>query len=72
MPARSVQILRIVGAKHTVPWCISEMQPLCVIRILTASNADGLYGAYDPSTALNGPSYQCGSIGREVTQLSIW
>ena len=71
MLARSVQILQIERAKHTVPWCNSEMQPLSVIRILTVSNADGLYGAYDPSTALNGP-YQCGSIGREVSQLSIW
>jgi len=71
MTARSVQILWIVRAKHTVPWCNSEIQPLCVIKILTVSNADGLYGAYNPSTALNGP-YQCGSIGREVTQLSIW
>ena len=48
MPARSEQILRIQRAKHTVPWCNSEMQPLCVIKILTVSNADGLYGAYDP------------------------
>lgn len=71
MPARSVQILRIKRAKHTVPWCNSDMQPLFVIRILTVSNADGSYGAYDPSTAPNGP-YQCGSIGREVTELSIW
>ena len=71
MLARSVQILQIERAKHTVLWCNSEMQPLSVIRILTVSNADGLYGAYDPSTALNGP-YQCGSIGREVSQLSIW
>ena len=71
MLARSVQILQIERAKHTVPWYNSEMQPFRVIRILTVSDADGFYGAYDPSTAPNGP-YQCGSIGREVTELSIW
>lgn len=68
MPARSVQILWIVRANQTVPWCNSEN---VIVKILTVSNADGLYVAYDPTTALNGP-YQCGSIGREVTQLSIW
>ena len=34
---------------------LSEMHSRHVLRIRTVSNADRLYGAYDPSTALNGP-----------------
>ena len=33
----------------------NEIHAPYVLRIRTVSNADGLYGVYDPSTALNGP-----------------
>ena len=39
--------------QHTVPWCHNEMRALHVLRIRTVSNSDGLYGAYDPSSALS-------------------
>ena len=43
----------LTNRQHTVPWCHNEMRPLHVLRIRTVSNADGLYGAYDPSSALS-------------------
>ena len=49
---------------HTVPLCSNEMYASYVLRICTVNNADGFYGAYDPSTVLNGP-LQCGSIGHD-------
>ena len=33
----------------------SDVIMRCTLRIRTVSNADSLYAAYDPSTALKGP-----------------
>ena len=52
---RSVSIKHTdrTNKQHTVPWCHNEMHAPYVLRIRTVSNSDGLYGAYDPSTALS-------------------
>ena len=39
-----------------VPWCNNEMHAPYVLRTRTVSNAHGLYGVYDRSTALYGES----------------
>ena len=58
LPSQYDQALNI---PLTVPWCNNEMHASYVPRIRAVSNADGLYGAYDPSPVLNGPK-QCSSI----------
>ena len=39
--------------QHTLPLCHNEMHAPYVLRIRTVSISDGLYGAYDSSTALS-------------------
>ena len=39
--------------QRTVPWCHNEMHTPYLLGIRTVSNSDGLYEAYDPSTALS-------------------